>query len=280
MLCAEVERINDIAHLESIIKLREWVVNGFLAARLSSEGTSPPHVFMSLKLLSGIVKVFSSCGIVERQKICDKSGNLTSIATYTKLLYSLKECLCTAIKSSVDDVFIAELFCCARQLLAVPHKFIQSLDNETATLLSCVRITYKKSCSDETLSRRITYMHEAFTWFMLCGEQLQDQITTTILRDILIQIKQGAEESNNCLENITNVNHNGVQQCYTSLSYLKKLELELGLHRTMGFQVSNPYATDKSLDSTHNVHDIISVKSLSAMQGYIKYFSSMPNDND
>ena len=274
MLCAEVERIDDIAHLESIIRLREWVVNGFLAARLSSEGTSPPHVLMSLKLLSGIVKVFSSCGIVERQKICDKGGNLTSIATYTKLLYSLKECLCTAIKSSMDVEFIAEFFCCARRLLAVPHKFIlQSLDNETATLFLCVRISYKKSCSDETLSKRISYMHEAFMWFKDCGEQLQDQIMTTILRDILIQIKQGAEESNNCLEDITNVNSNGVQQCYSSLSYLKKLEVELGLHRTVSFQVSNPYAPDKSSDSTHNVHDIISVKSLSAMQEYIKCFS-------
>ena len=48
----------------------------------------------------------------------------------------------------------------------------------------------------------------------------------------------------------------------------------------MGFQVSNPYAPDKSSDSTHDVHDIISVKSLNAMQGYIKYFSSMPNDED
>ena len=275
MLCAEVERIDDIAHLESIIRLREWVVNGFLAARLSSEGTSPPHVLMSLKLLSGIVKVFSSCGIVERQKICDKGGNLTSIATYTKLLYSLKECLCTAIKSSMDVEFIAEFFCCARRLLAVPHKFIlQSLDNETATLFLCVRISYKKSCSDETLSKRISYMHEAFMWFKDCGEQLQDQIMTTILRDILIQIKQGAEESNNCLEDISIVNPNGVQQFYSSLSYLKKLEVELGLHRTVSFQVSNPYAPDKSSDSTHNVHDIISVKSLSAMQEYIKCFSN------
>ena len=276
MLCAEVDRIDDIAHLESIIRLREWILNGFLAARLSSEGTSPPHVLMSLKLLSGIVKVFSSCRIVARQKICDKSGNLTSIATYTKLLYSLKECLCAAIKSSVDVVFIAELFCCARQLLAVPHKFIlQSLDNETATLLSCVRISYKTSCSDDSLSKRITYMHEVFTWFMVCGELLQDQIKTTILRDFLIQIKQGGEESNSYLQDITNVNHNRMQQCYSSLSFLKKLELELALHKTMGSQISNPYAPDKSSDSTHDVHDIISVESLSAIQEYSKYLSSV-----
>lgn len=278
MLCAEVEQIDEIAYLESIIRCREWVVNGFLAARLSSEGTSPPQVLMSLKLLTGIIKVFSSCMVVQRQKICDEIGNLASIATYTKLLYSLKECLCIAIKFSVDVEFIAEFFCCARQLLAVAHSLSLQRDNHTTTLLSCVRISYTKSCSDETLSKRMTYMHEVFMWFKVCGELLQDQVTTTILRDILIQIKQGAEESNNCLKDMTNTNDDRMlQQFCSSLNYMKKLELELALQKTMGFQVSNPYATDKSSDSIYNVHDIISVESLSAVQEYIKYLSSVPN---
>ena len=57
--------------------------------------------------------------------------------------------------------------------------------------------------------------------------------------------------------------------------FSEKLELELALHKTMGSQISNPYAPDKSSDSTHGVHDIISVESLSAIQEYSKYLSSV-----
>ncbi|KAL3791298.1 hypothetical protein ACHAW5_006330 [Stephanodiscus triporus] len=267
MVSADVDSIDD---LESMIELRDWVMNVFLVGRLGNDSTTRPCISMSLQLLTRMIKIFLSDEFSPRQKIYNDSGNLTSIATYTKLIHSLKECLCNSVRSNLDETFVAEFFCCARYFLALPYTLkAASLEKETVTLLSWVRASSPNTTdSNESSSHQSAYIYEVFVCLLLCGELLRHQETSNILRDFLIQM------NNNEPSPAAKPNYIEIRKFCISFDKLGKLERDLSLKRTNSIQISNPYA-GKSMGNT----DIMSQKtfsgeSLRAIDEYSNYLMS------
>ena len=268
IFCGENDGIDD---LESMIGLRDWVMSVFLVGRLGSAGTAPLVISMSLKFLTCMIKIFSSDEFSPRQKIYDVSGNLASIAIYIKLVHSLKECLCNSIRSSLDEKFVAEFFCCARHFLALPCTLKSaSLDKESKTLLSWASPPSMNTAhSDEVSYLHSAYIYEFFMWLKLFGELLRHQATTAILRDFLNQINKNGE-TKSPLE----VSEPNYLKFCTSFNTLNKLECDLSLYRTNSTQISNPYAGKSIGNADSGSQNIVSGESLSAIEEYGNYLMS------
>ena len=262
IFCGENDGIDD---LESMIGLRDWVMNVFLVGRLGSSGTAPLVISMSLKLLIRMIEIFSSDEFSPGQKIYDDSGNLASIAIYIKLVHSLKECLCNSVRSSLDEKFVAEFFCCARHFLALPCTLKSaSLDKETKTLLSWATSSKNTAHSDEVSYLHSAYIYECFMWLKFFGELLRYQATTAILRDFLIQINKNREAKNFPL----GVSEPNYRKFCASFNKLNKLECDLSLYRTKSMQISNPYAGKSISNADSGSQHIVSGESLSAIEEY------------
>jgi len=268
IFCGENDGIDD---LESMIGLRDWVMSVFLVGRLGSAGTAPLVISMSLKFLTRMIKIFSSDEFSPRQKIYDVSGNLASIAIYIKLVHSLKECLCNSIRSSLDEKFVAEFFCCARHFLALPCTLKSaSLDKESKTLLSWASPPSMNTAhSDDVSYLHSAYIYEFFMWLKLFGELLRHQATTAILRDFLNQIYKNGE-TKSPLE----VSEPNYLKFCTSFNTLNKLECDLSLYRTNSMQISNPYSGKSIGNADSGSQNIVSGESLSAIEEYGNYLMS------
>jgi hypothetical protein len=280
MVSADVDGIDD---LELMIGLRDWVMNVFLVGRLGNDSTTRPCISMSLKLLTRMIKIFLSDEFSPRQKIYNDNGNLTSIATYTKLIHSLKECLCNSVRSNLDETFVAEFFCCARYILSLPYTLkAASLEKETVTLLSWVRASSTNTTdSNESSSHQSAYIYEVFVCLLLCGELLRHQETANILRDFLIQTNNN-EGALGCQGMSTTVepnpaakpNYIEIRKFCISFDKLGKLERDLSLKRTNSIQISNPYA-DKSMGNADIMSkNTFSGESLRAIDEYSNYLMS------
>ncbi len=269
ILCAKNDGIDG---LESMIELRDWVMNVFLVGRLGSAGTAPLVISTSLKFLTRMIEIFLSDVFFPSQKIYDDSGNLASIATYIKLIHSLKECLCNSVRSNLDEKFVAEFFCCARHFLALPYTLkAASLDKETVTLLSWA----SASSTNTAHSNEVSYLHSAYIyefsmWLMLFGELLRHQATTNFLRDFIIQINKNGEANNKPLE----VSEPNYGKFCTSFNKLNNLEGDLSLHRTKSMQISNPYAGKSVGTADSGSQPTVSGKSFGAIEEYGNFLMS------
>ena len=264
IFCGENDGIDD---LESMIGLRDWVMNVFLVGRLGSSGTAPLVISMSLKLLIRMIEIFSSDEFSPGQKIYDDSGNLASIAIYIKLVHSLKECLCNSVRSSLDEKFVAEFFCCARHFLALPCTLkSESLDKATDTLFSWASLSSMNTAhSDKVSYLHSAYMYEFFMWLKLFGELLRHQATGAILRDFLLRMNKNGEVV---------VSEPNYGKFCASFNTLSKLECDLSLYRTKSIQISNPYAGKSMGNVDSGSQNIVSGESLSAIEEYGNYIMS------
>ena len=276
IVLAEDDRFDDMG---SMIRFRGWVMNIFLVGRLGSRSTSRCVVSMSLKLLTCMMKIFSSNQFAPSQKICTNSENLTSIAC-VKLVHSLKECLCNSVRSYLDATFVSEFFRCFRHLLALPCTLgVASAGEKSVTLLSWACASSINSTDADSIScHHSSYTYEVITWLKVCGELLRHQATTKVLRDLLIEVSANGETNISSLD-VAGPNFGSLRHFCTSMDTLNKLERDLSLQTAKNVLIYNPYVR-KSICNTNNMsQNTVSGESLKAIDEYDRYFNSLGCDS-
>ncbi|KAL3806819.1 hypothetical protein ACHAXA_000892 [Cyclostephanos tholiformis] len=271
MFWAEDDGIDD---LDSMIQLRDWVMNVFLVGRLGNHGTAPRVISLSLKLLTRMMKIFLPDKFAPNQNICTASENLTSTA-YVKLVHSLKECLCNSLRSYYYETIVAEFFHCARHLLALPCTL--GVAEGTVTILSwaCAPPT---NSTDNISSEHSTYTYEVIIWLKVCGELLRHQATTKVLRDLLLQVNLNGDANTSSLD-VAGPNYVSLKRFCSSLDTLNKLERDLTLQTAKNVLISNPYV-GKSIGNTDIMSQhTLSGESLRAIDEYCRYLNSRGCDS-
>ena len=248
ILCAEVLRHDDPNEQKSILGLREWAMGNFFVYLLKSQDLSSPLRVITLKLLTCMIKTYSSKVIASSQKIYDAGGNLASIVTYTKLFHSLKECLCNSVTSNTwDATFIVELFSCARHFLALPMSTdtVTNESTDSGTLLSWACTSSKNNADCDADSVNSAYIFEVSKWLNGCGKLLRNQSSTTALCGFITRVgnKEGTERYS--LDTAEH-KHPEIQHLCSSFKLLVNLEKRLSLGKFNHMQSSNPYAEKSS----------------------------------
>jgi len=280
ILCAEVLRQDDPNEQTSIIGLREWAMGNFFVYLLKGQGISQPLRVTALKLLNCMMKTYSSKVIVSSQKIHNEGGNLASIATFTKLFHSLKECLCNCILSKKLDAMF-DLFVCARHCLALPmsSNLRDIAENGTkdakestniGTLLSLACSSSKSNTHLGADSVNISYISEVSKWLNICGKLLRNQLSRTLLFGFITRV-----DSMNGPESYTldkaEYEINGIQHLCSSFKSLGDLEKGLFIRKV---KATNPYAEKSSNNAAHEGTCLMSHESLIAIEEFITYLTA------
>ena len=272
LLYAEVLS-DDAIEKEAILSLRSWVMDNFFVILLNSRSTATSLRSITLKLLMIMIKTFSSKEMALREKIYDPSGNLTSIETCAKLFHSIKECLCISIRSGVaDSVFIAALFSCARQFLALPMADETSMDEftdvKTVTLLSLAHSSSSRKSEAGHGSSHLAYIYEISMWLNICGKLLQNQASLATLRGYLVRINnKNGDAGDHSLEDAESRNHE-MQQLCSSFNTLKRLERDLSLVKINSSQRSNPYAKKTLSIGSDDRNPVVTDESLTTIKEF------------
>jgi len=274
LLCSEVLRSDGLDEQKSILGLRELAMGKSFVHLLNSHDTTPPSRVMSLKLLTCMIKTYSSKDIISRQKIHDASGNLSSTASYTKLFHALKGCLRNSVtSSSVNATFITEFFSCVRQFLALPillgTAVNESTQRDSLTLLSWARASPKNNTVYDSNSSHSAYIYEVSMWLDVCGKLLENQASITTLHGFLIRTsnKEGGQYSLDDAES----NSLEMQQLCKSFNSLSNLERVLSLEKTNSGRSSNPYSGDSSIDAVGGHDDPLSSEARRAIEEFSNY---------
>ncbi|KAL7550960.1 hypothetical protein ACHAWF_014162, partial [Thalassiosira exigua] len=261
------------------VSLREWAMGDRFVYLLEHWRTPPPLRANTLKLLTNMIEKFSSGGIVPPKTIQDPSGNLASIATYTKLLYALKECLSSNIRSnSLDAALIADLFSCTRHFFALPvFNYTPNDSAKRLSLLSWATYSSRNKTCNGLHSASSAYISEISTWLCACGKLLKSQAFISPLRSFVAALNRKDFLGKHPLEDESNLDE--MREFCSSTNSLITIEKDLSLGEVRAAQSSDRYKGMTSNISYSGDESNISHESLAAIDEFTAYCQAVKSAN-
>ena len=233
LLCSEVLRTDGLREQKSILEFREIVLGSSIVNMLKNDSITPELGVSILHMLTCIAKTYSSTDFTTGQKIHQLISplarkSLTSVATYTKLFHSIKECLCISIKSgTIHAALMRELSSSTAHLgntaTSLSTTLNQSDESVSSTLISLARESAQHAATSP-FENHLTYIYQTSIWINKCLKLLHNQPMAAHLRDAFnkwIKSKETGSESLNLADSkIPEIQQLG--QHFHSLTNLEK----------------------------------------------------------
>ena len=276
-LCTELIDGDDTSEHQSLLRLRNWIMNKFVTL-LNGRSITTHLRILTVRFLSCIIITFSSDDVFSRHKICDQDGNLMSLLTCTKLFRSLKECLCNSIRSgTADDILVMALFSCAKRLLSLSISGIvmdDSTEAENRTLLSLAHVCNQGLDLQDKISphdsQGLSYIYEVSSWLNVCGGLLKSE-HVSILHGFLVRIEDKVGDTYK-LE----AGESMLQQLCSLFNKLNRMERDLSMVNTYPNvqRSTNPYAKKAPVQVGSQDLHLLSRDSLKSIKDFSSLFQS------